>query len=87
MACFAAFSFSMVISILTGPLAIVIVVSVCCWIGDGGLVRLHIRSEGDAELAKDQLKAHLLAVRPVSRSDSGGDGSYGKILRGTGSIT
>jgi len=43
----------------------------CC------LVRLHIRSKAIG-IAKDQLKAHLLAVR-LYRSDSGGDGSYGKI--------
>jgi len=82
MACFAAFSFSMVISILTGPLAIVIVVSVV--VGLAMVVLFGYTSDQKAiGIAKDQLKAHLLAVRLYRDQIPVVMGSYGKILRGT----
>jgi len=44
-----------------------------CWIGDGGLVRLHIRSEGDRN-CEGSTEGAFAGGAPVSRSDSGGDG-------------
>ncbi len=70
-------------SILTNPLAIVIVVSLV--VGLVMVVLFGYTSDQKAiGIAKDQLKAHLLAVRLYRDQIPVVMGSYGKILRGTG---
>jgi uncharacterized membrane protein (DUF106 family) len=79
MAAIAAFSLGW----LTSPLAIVIVVSLV--IGLVMVVLFGYTSDQKAiGIAKDQLKAHLLAVRLYRDQIPVVMGSYGKILRGTG---
>jgi uncharacterized membrane protein (DUF106 family) len=78
-AAIAAFS----LSLLTSPLAIVIVVSLV--VGLLMVVLFGYTSDQKAiGIAKDQLKAHLLAVRLYRDQIPVVMGSYGKILRGTG---
>ena len=78
-AAIAAFSLSW----LTSPLAIVIVVSLV--VGLLMVVLFGYTSDQKAiGVAKDQLKAHLLAVRLYRDQIPVVMGSYGKILRGTG---
>ena len=68
---------------LTRPLAIVIVVSLA--VGLLMVVLFGYTSDQRAiGIAKDQLKAHLLAVRLYRDQIPVVMGSYGKILRGTG---
>jgi uncharacterized membrane protein (DUF106 family) len=68
---------------LTSPLAIVIVVSLV--VGLVMVVLFGYTSDQKAiGIAKDQLKAHLLAVRLYRDQIPVVMGSYGKILRGTG---
>jgi uncharacterized membrane protein (DUF106 family) len=75
----AAFQFSL----LTSPLSIVIIVSVV--VGLLMVVLFGYTSDQKAiGIAKDQLKAHLLAVRLYRDQIPVVMGSYGKILRGTG---
>jgi uncharacterized membrane protein (DUF106 family) len=70
-------------SMFTGPLAIVIELSVV--IGLLMVVVFGYTSDQKAiGIAKDQLKAHLLAVRLYRDQIPVVMGSYGKILRGTG---
>ncbi|MGD0215597.1 MAG: hypothetical protein ABSB87_20435 [Terriglobales bacterium] len=70
-------------SLLTSPLAIVVVVSVV--VGLLMVVLFGYTSDQKAiGIAKDQLKAHLLAVRLYRDQIPVVMGSYGKILRGTG---
>lgn len=65
------------------PLAIVIALSVV--IGLGMIVLFGYTSDQKAiGIAKDQLKAHLLAVRLYRDQLHVVMGSYGKVLRGTG---
>jgi uncharacterized membrane protein (DUF106 family) len=69
--------------LLTSPLAIVIVVSLV--VGLVMVVLFGYTSDQKAiGIAKDQLKAHLLAVRLYRDQIPVVMGSYGKILRGTG---
>ena len=69
--------------LLTSPLAIVVVVSLV--IGLVMVVLFGYTSDQKAiGIAKDQLKAHLLAVRLYRDQIPVVMGSYGKILRGTG---
>lgn len=69
--------------VLTSPLAIVVAVSVV--VGLGMVVVFRYTSDQKAiKVAKDQLKAHLLAVRLFRDQLPVVAGSYGKILRGTG---
>jgi hypothetical protein len=76
---FAAFSMSW----LTSPLSIVIIISLV--IGLLMVVLFGYTSDQKAiGVAKDQLKAHLLAVRLYRDQIPVVMGSYGKILRGTG---
>jgi len=71
------------ISWLMSPLAIVIVLSVV--VGLGMIVLFGYTSDQKAiGIAKDQLKAHLLAVRLYRDQLHVVMGSYGKVLRGTG---
>jgi uncharacterized membrane protein (DUF106 family) len=78
-AAIAAFSLSW----LTSPLAIVIFVSLV--VGLLMVVLFGYTSDQEAiGIAKDQLKAHLLAVRLYRDQIPVVMGSYGKILRGTG---
>jgi uncharacterized membrane protein (DUF106 family) len=71
------------LSWLTSPLAIVIVVSLL--VGLLMVVLFGYTSDQKAiGIAKDQLKAHLLAVRLYRDQIPVVMGSYGKILRGTG---
>ncbi len=71
------------LSLLTSPLAIVIVVSLV--VGLLMVVLFGYTSDQKAiGIAKDQLKAHLLAVRLFRDQIPVVMGSYGKILRGTG---
>ena len=78
-AAIAAFSLSW----LTSPLAIVLVVSLV--VGLLMVVLFGYTSDQKAiGIAKDQLKAHLLAVRLYRDQIPVVMGSYGKILRGTG---
>jgi hypothetical protein len=69
--------------LLTSPLAIVIVVSLVV-----GLLMVllfgYTSDQKAIKVAKDQLKAHLLAVRLFRDQLSVVTGSYAKILRGTG---
>ncbi len=69
--------------LLTSPLAIVVVASLVV-----GLLMVvlfgHTSDQKAIGLAKDQLKAHLLAVRLYRDQIPVVMGSYGKILRGTG---
>jgi uncharacterized membrane protein (DUF106 family) len=70
-------------ALLTSPLAIVIIVSLV--IGLVMVVLFGYTSDQKAiGTAKDQLKAHLLAVRLYRDQIPVVMGSYGKILRGTG---
>src|SRR3984885_15871483 len=70
-------------SCLTSPLMIVVVLSVV--IGLLMIVLFGYTSDQKAiGIAKDQLKAHLLAVRLYRDQIPVVMGSYGKILRGTG---
>jgi uncharacterized membrane protein (DUF106 family) len=70
-------------SLLTSPLAIVFVVSLV--VGLLMVVLFGYTSDQKAiGIAKDQLKAHLLAVRLYRDQIPVVMGSYGKILRGTG---
>jgi hypothetical protein len=70
-------------SLLTSPLAIVIAVSLVA-----GLLMVvlfgYTSDQKAIGVAKDQLKAHLLAVRLYRDQIPVVMGSYGKILRGTG---
>lgn len=69
--------------LFTSPLAIVIVLSIV--IGLLMVVLFGYTSDQKAiKIAKDQLKAHLLAVRLFQDQLPVVLGSYGKILRGTG---
>jgi uncharacterized membrane protein (DUF106 family) len=69
--------------LLTSPLAIVIVLSLV--VGLLMVVLFGYTSDQKAiGVAKDQLKAHLLAVRLYRDQIPVVMGSYGKILRGTG---
>jgi len=78
-AAIAAFQFLM----LTSPLAIVVVLSLV--VGLLMVVLFGYASDQKAiGIAKDQLKAHLLAVRLYRDQIPVVMGSYGKILRGTG---
>jgi uncharacterized membrane protein (DUF106 family) len=71
------------LSLLTSPLAIVVVVSLV--VGLVMVVLFGYTSDQKAiGIAKDQLKAHLLAVRLYRDQIPVVMGSYGKILRGTG---
>src|SRR5277367_1675867 len=71
------------LSWLTSPLAIVIVVSLV--VGLVMIVLFGYTSDQKAiGIAKDQLKAHLLAVRLYRDQLHVVMGSYGKVLRGTG---
>ncbi len=71
------------VSLLTSPLAIVIVLSLI--VGLLMVVLFGFTSDQKAiGIAKDQLKAHLLAVRLYRDQIPVVMGSYGKILRGTG---
>ncbi len=69
--------------LLTSPLAIVVVLSLVV-----GLVMVvvfgYTSDQKAIGVAKDQLKAHLLAVRLYRDQIPVVMGSYGKILRGTG---
>ena len=68
---------------LTSPLTIVVVVSIV--IGLLMIVLFGYTSDQKAiKIAKDQLKAHLLAVRLFQDQLHVVMGSYGRILRGTG---
>jgi len=68
---------------LTSPLAIVVALSVV--VGLGMVVLFGYTSDQKAiGIAKDQLKAHLLAVRLYRDQLYVVMGSYGKVLRGTG---
>jgi len=70
-------------SLLTGPLAVVVVLSLV--VGLLMVVLFGYTSDQKAiGIAKDQLKAHLLAVRLYRDQIPVVMGSYGKILRGTG---
>ncbi|MFZ0799359.1 MAG: hypothetical protein WAM98_16365 [Terriglobales bacterium] len=70
-------------SLLSSPLAIVVVLSLV--VGLLMVVLFGYTSDQKAiGLAKDQLKAHLLAVRLYRDQIPVVMGSYGKILRGTG---
>src|SRR5271163_321205 len=69
--------------LLTSPLATVVVVSLV--VGLLMVVLFGYTSDQKAiGVAKDQLKAHLLAVRLYRDQIPVVMGSYGKILRGTG---
>ena len=71
------------VSLLTSPLAIVVAVSLV--VGLLMVVLFGYTSDQKAiGRAKDQLKAHLLAVRLYRDQIPVVMGSYGKILRGTG---
>ena len=71
------------LSWLVSPLSIVIILSVV--IGLGMIVLFGYTSDQKAiGVAKDQLKAHLLAVRLYRDQLHVVMGSYGKVLRGTG---
>jgi len=68
---------------LASPLAIVVALSVV--VGLGMVVLFGYTSDQKAiGIAKDQLKAHLLAVRLYRDQLNVVMGSYGKVLRGTG---
>jgi len=70
-------------SVLTSPLAIVVITSLV--VGLLMVVLFGYTSDQKAiGIAKDQLKAHLLAVRLYRDQIPVVMGSYGKILRGTG---
>ena len=80
----AAFGFALFLpSWLVSPLAIVVMLSVV--VGLLMIVLFGYTSDQKAiGIAKDQLKAHLLAVRLYRDQLQVVMGSYGKILRGTG---
>jgi hypothetical protein len=70
-------------SLLNSPLAIVAILSLI--VGLGMVLLFAYTSDQEAiRIAKDQLKAHLLAVRLYRDQIPVVIGSYGKILRGTG---
>ena len=72
-----------VLSLFTSPLAIVVWLSIV--IGLAMVVLFGWTSDQKAiKIAKDQLKAHLLAVRLFRDQLHVVMGSYGKVLRGTG---
>jgi uncharacterized membrane protein (DUF106 family) len=74
---------ALLVSWLMGPLSIVIILSVV--IGLLMIVLFGYTSDQKAiGIAKDQLKAHLLAVRLYRDQLHVVMGSYGKVLRGTG---
>jgi uncharacterized membrane protein (DUF106 family) len=76
-------AFDLSLSLLASPLAIVIVLSLV--VGLVMVVLFGYTSDQKAiGVAKDQLKAHLLAVRLYRDQIPVVMGSYGKILRGTG---
>jgi uncharacterized membrane protein (DUF106 family) len=76
-------AFQLIFALLTSPLAIVVVLSLV--IGLLMVVLFGYTSDQKAiGIAKDQLKAHLLAVRLYRDQIPVVMGSYGKILRGTG---
>ena len=82
MACAAAIA-AINLALLTSPLAMVIVLSLA--VGLLMVVVFGYTSDQKAiGIAKDQLKAHLLAVRLYRDQIPVVMGSYGKILRGTG---
>jgi len=82
-ACYAAAVAAFNLSLSTSPLAIVVVVSLV--VGLLMVVLFGYTSDQKAiGIAKDQLKAHLLAVRLYRDQIPVVMGSYGKILRGTG---
>ncbi len=82
-ACYAAAVAAFNLSLFTSPLAIVVVVSLV--VGLLMVVLFGYTSDQKAiGIAKDQLKAHLLAVRLYRDQIPVVMGSYGKILRGTG---
>jgi uncharacterized membrane protein (DUF106 family) len=72
-----------VFSLFTSPLAIVVVFSIVI-----GLLMIllfgYTSNQKAIKVAKDQLKAHLLAVRLFQDQLHVVMGSYGRILRGTG---
>src|ERR1700758_1381202 len=77
-----AFNFTSPMILLTSPLTIVIALSVV--VGLLMVVLFGYTSDQKAiGIAKDQLKAHLLAVRLYRDQIPVVMGSYGKILRGT----
>lgn len=71
------------VSLFTSPLAIVVVLSIVV-----GLLMVvlfgYTSNQKAIKIAKDQLKAHLLAVRLFQDQLHVVVGSYGRILRGTG---
>jgi len=68
---------------LTSPLAVVVILSVV--VGLGMVLLFGYTSDQKAiGVAKDQLKAHLLAVRLYRDQLHVVMGSYGRVLRGTG---
>ncbi len=70
-------------AVYTSPLAIVVIVSVV--VGFAMVILFGYTSDQKAiKIAKDQLKAHLLAVRLFRDQLPVVAGSYAKILRGTG---
>src|SRR5258707_13866119 len=82
-ACYAAAVAAFNLSLFTSPLAIVVVVSLV--VGLLMVVLFGYTSDQKAiGVAKDQLKAHLLAVRLFQDQLHVVMGSYGRILRGTG---
>jgi hypothetical protein len=82
-ACHAVASAAFKLFLVTSPLAIVIAVSLV--VGLLMVVLFGYTSDQKAiGIAKDQLKAHLLAVRLYRDQIPVVMGSYGKILRGTG---
>src|SRR5258707_6079569 len=82
-ACYAAAVAAFNLSLFTSPLAIVVVVSLV--VGLLMVVLFGYTSDQKAiGIAKDQLKAHLLAVSLYRDQIPVVMGSYGKILRGTG---
>lgn len=77
------FGFALLPAWLVSPLSIVIIVSIV--VGLLMIVLFGYTSDQKAiGVAKDQLKAHLLAVRLYRDQLQVVMGSYGKILRGTG---
>jgi hypothetical protein len=72
-----------VLSLFTSPLSIVVWLSIV--VGLAMVVLFGYTSDQKAiKIAKDQLKAHLLAVRLFRDQLHVVMGSYGKVLRGTG---
>ena len=74
---------ALLLSVLTSPLSIVVALSIV--IGLAMVVLFGYTSDQKAiKVAKDQLKAHLLAVRLFRDQLHVVMGSYGKVLGGTG---